>query len=277
MSKVNIEKDSCTILLITHSSYLDICLIFLELFEKYWPDCPYSLIISSFGENIRHEKYRVINNGEHATIIDCITNAAKQLNSNNYLCFLGDAFINDYVNSVQISSLINDLISNHIDYCNLIPKQTNAEEKLISDHIRLISSKDRYNHSFIAFFASAKFIHEEFDSGEINSDFEFESKYLNLINKAEFEPLYYFSNNAIVKTDYFHIVPGIIKGKWNRLSYQKIKMKNPELYLDCRALLPFPVQLVLIARNYVVNHISNDFRRKIKKLFPIVKLFGTDY
>ena len=82
------------IVLPTHSNYCKITENFLELLKKNWKDCPFDVIVSITGEDVRLDGVRSVYNGKNATLIDCLVNASKKYKSNYYISFLGDAFIN---------------------------------------------------------------------------------------------------------------------------------------------------------------------------------------
>ncbi len=87
-------KNDFVIVLPTHSDYIEITKIFLQLLKKNWSDCPFKIIISVTGEKIVVDDAEIVYNGKKASLIDCLVNVSKQYNSKYYISFLGDAFIN---------------------------------------------------------------------------------------------------------------------------------------------------------------------------------------
>ena len=61
----------CTIIIPTHSSYLDVCYNFLEVFHESWKDCRYTIVLSVTGEDICKYDGAYIYNGKHASLTDC--------------------------------------------------------------------------------------------------------------------------------------------------------------------------------------------------------------
>lgn len=254
----------------THSNYVDVCNLFLYLLKKNWNTCDYEIIISITGENIEFNGYTTLYNGENATLPTCILNATERYESDYYLCFLGDVFINDRFDEDIFNKIIHSIRVNNFEYCSLYPMKIYKRERSFNHYCRYINTSDRYNINFVCFYASRKFIKNNF-SKDI-SDLDFELKYLQEGNNR---PNVYFDNKIIVKNNYFNFVLGIDKGKWNRKAYKKIKAKNPEVVLDFRKLTSRTENCVYFFVSHFINHIPSFLRISLKKI--IQKVFGYEF
>ncbi len=201
-------KKKVSIILATHSNYLDICNIFLKLFNINWSDCPFQIIISITGENVKIDGYECVYNGMDATLPDCIKNVCLKRKDDYYICLLGDAFIVEKIDTKNTVAILNELIGSKTEYCNLIPKKI-KKEKI---EFREICKQDIYYHSFVGFFASHEFILNEFTHG--STDLDFEEKYLKIAVETRNNDK--FDRHYILNKNIFHIMPGISKGLWNR-------------------------------------------------------------
>lgn len=219
---MKIDRDEkCIILMPTHSNYIDVVRNFLELKEKNWENCPYEIVISIFGENKTIDGYNCIYNGKDSSLIECIRNARNQYDSEYYMCFLGDAFINKKVNQSIIDNILKAIIENKFRYCSLFYTKNYKKMKSFNNNLRFIHSKDRYSHNFVAYIASANYVDEDICSCQ--TDVDYELKYLG--NKDDF----YYNDHVIVKSNILNIVAGIRKGKWKVIPLQKLKKDNPEV------------------------------------------------
>lgn len=260
--------------LVTHSAYKDVCLDFLELFDKNWSNCPYDFVVSVVGEKINFDKYQTIYHGEKCQLPEAVYNVMKDGQYDYCISFLGDAFINKKIDNETIKKLMTEIKFKEIQYCCLVPRKPfRLKKKIAGQGIRYISSMDAYNMCFVAFIASRDFIEKEF-TGEI-SDLDFESRYLMKNEGKKF----FYKDRVIVTENFFHLVPGIDAGKWNKHAYKKVHRENPEITFNSREVASF-----LISLKSDIIHVSQIFvskrqRRIIKmvltKLFKIK--FMTDY
>lgn len=265
----------CTIILITHSNYLDICENYLELKAKYWSDCKYQTILSYYGEknNLKdfESKYHIntIYN-ETSIITDCIVNVLKTTESDYYICMLGDAFITDFVNQEDVDDLINQIYHNKINYCSLIywkEKIRNRSTTLF----RKIRLCDLYRHTFVSFIATKDYINDEIEG---ISDYDFEIKYLKQASDKRTE----YIDNAVITKDIFHIRPGITKGNWDKRVLRKMEKQNPEISFSKRKCLPIFSQFKIEIRDAIFLKLSIKQRRVLKKI--LIKMgvgFATNY
>jgi hypothetical protein len=140
-------------------------------------------------------------------------------------------------------------------------------------YLKKINIRDRYSFSFVSFAANWKFIDDELK--ENVTDLEFESKYLNLAATTPDTSLY-LDKAVCLKSNIFNIIPGIDKGKWNRLAYLLIKIKNKDINLCKRDKISYRWQLYLLLRKLFVIIAPDKFRQFLKKNVMNSKLFYTD-
>lgn len=253
-------------ILVTHSSYMDVCNIFLKLFEmNIDPSEKKQLVISITGENIEIPGYNCIYNGKQATLPECIYNAARQCESKYYLCFLGDSFVMEKVNRNEIELLLRVMKKANARYVSLIPQRNYCKKKRYNELMRYIGMTDRYSHSFTAFAANYDFIEEEFEHGI--SDLDFELKYLEKVNEYETKNAGYFSRDFCLLENIFHIKSGIRKGKWDRYVAFYMKRKYPQFNYEIRKKNGIGEQIAYTLRIFLSPYVPQKMRMKIKKIF----------
>lgn len=253
----NLNKLDLVIIIPTHSSYIDIVKNFLELFKKNWENCNYLIIISVCGENINMDGFKILYNGKNASLIDCIVNVKNKYPSNYYMCFLGDAFINKKIIQKDVDKLLKTMYDGNIQYCSLLCVKNYKKVKSYNDKLRYINSKDRYSHNFVAFIASHCYI--DTIMAKCKSDLEYELLYLN--NQKNF----YYDFDLIFKKNYFGLMPGITKGKWNRFVLNTLKKNNREINFAYRPTESFFESLYSIIREKIIGYIPLSIRKIIKK------------
>ena len=245
------------IIIPTNSSYIDIVNIFLKLLEKQWKFRKNQIIISITGQDKKIKGYKTIYNGEKASLIECIVNAAKANSHQYYMSFLGDAFITKTLNEKYLNSIMNAIKEKKIDYCSLNYVKRYSKEKRLSKELRIINKKDRYSHNFVAFIASKKYIDDILS--KYKNDLEFEKHYLNETGNE------YYNNHTIVRKNYLNIHPSIIKGKWDKINYRRIKKEYPEIDLGNREQTSYTYSLILHVRRHIIPYIPSAIRKTINK------------
>ncbi len=268
---------TCTIIIPTHSNYLDVCENFISVLRKSWEDCPYQIVVSICGKNCEFTMAETSYNGEKATLLDCVVDAAKAYPSEQYMIFLGDAFMCGRVDTEKVEKLLFDLRENEIAYCALRPIKTLFRKRQVSRMFRQIHIRDRYNHSFICFAASPEFIFSEFSNPAVRTDFDFEVKYLQLVNEAKQN--IYFEKHAILTEDIFHIRPGIEKGMWDRRVLSWLQKNYPSIEYAKRKKLGKRHQIYSDILRVMLPRIPNSLRKLVKqtaKVFVKDGLFYTD-
>lgn len=246
------------IIIPTHSSYIDIVMNFLELLKKYWKDCRYKIIISVCGDYINNDNLTILYNGQNANLIDCLVNARKVYHSNYYICFLGDAFITKKILQKEVDELLEIIYNNNVEYCSLLNVKAYKKEKSFNCKLRYINSKDRYSHNFVSFIASDNYINSIIS--KCKSDLDFELMYLQ--DKQDF----YYNFDLIFKKNYFGIMPGITKGRWNKIILNKLKKDNPDIKFAYRESESYIESFIYLFRNKIISYIPSYIRNKLKKV-----------
>lgn len=215
--------DKIAVVLCTHKAYVDICENFIELFLRNWKDCSYDFWILVIGKTEQLNYENIIFYDEDCSLPTAIYKFMDSYEQYTHcISFLGDAFIVDNINSEEVELIINDIISNKINYCCLIPRVAfRFKEYHCGAYMRYITNDDIYNMCFVAFIANRAFVCNEFNNNI--SDLEFERKYLrsnNDFNKKD---------KAILRKNVFHIYAGIDAGKWNVHVLRKLKRMYPDI------------------------------------------------
>lgn len=258
--------EKCVIVIPTHSSYIDICENFVDLIKNNWSDCPYKIVLSVFGENKKIEGIDTIFNEASASITECLVNVTQKYKAKVYLSFLGDAFIARKVDDSIIQMFINEFLKYEIEYCRLFAQKVRFRRIKVGHTMRKLKSV-RYGMSFVAFAATEDFILKEFGNGE--TDLDFELKYLDIAEKTNGK---IFSNTkTMLAKNYFHIIPGIEKGKWDRFALYRLRKSNPTICFSDREKISLKWELYLILRKIYLKivplQVGLGTKKMLKKIF----------
>lgn len=266
-----VNVNDLKIVIPTHSNYIDICNIFMQLFKRNWPDCPYPIYGAVIGDDKTIPGCQSIYCGSDQTLTDAVFFINKKYPTEFTICFLGDAFITGKVNQADVEKLIKDVYKDRINYCRLVTR-TYEKKHLKKRQYRLITGKDVYCFSFVAFIASHNFIESEFKN---SSDLEFEKKYLE--KSKHLNHNYIYDDSAILVKNVFHIIPGINKGKWDRHVYRRLQKVNPALSIGNRPKLSIYIQARTDIIDFFQFFLPIEYRHYLKKtLAKLGMKFVTD-
>lgn len=246
----------------THSSYLDVCELFIYLLRKNWPDCPYRIVCSIYGEDKKIANVECMYIGTNQIITDCIVEVAKKYESRFYMCFLGDAFISNTVTTAEVDRLINDLDRKSANYCNLTVNYFN-KRILKNTIIYNLDYRENYGHSFVSFIATKKFIMEELHNV---TDYEFEMKYQNSRSKNND----IFNDRYRVSSNIMNIFPTVEKGKWDRFALKKVRKYNPEINIGNRKVTSVIEQGYMLMKIILHEFLPSTITEKIKKFLSSI-------
>lgn len=219
MSNCNINYTDYTIIIPSHGAYKDVCDVFLYLLKKNWPDCPFRIVLAIHTKPAKFDGYTTLFCEDTNSLMGCLAKTIEKYPSPYYFVFLPDALISRPIIKKEIDEFLSQLKQLKPAYCRLMPTRVNTHPKKASNWLRYIHTRDRYVHSFIAFLASKQFLLNEIKS--CPSDLSFEVKYLQLANDKSV--YYHFKDRFVLTKDIFHIVHGIVKGKWDRVALYQLR------------------------------------------------------
>ena len=109
------------ILVVSCDRYSDLWPAFIELFYKFWPNCPYQLYIGSNNTRCDDTRVKSICIGEDKSWTDNVRKMLNEINSDHVLMLLEDFFFEDTVNNKDIRDLLQYAIDNNVDCLRLCP------------------------------------------------------------------------------------------------------------------------------------------------------------
>lgn len=245
------KNPNVVLIILISKKYKDIATIFDELLRKYWNERTYKTIYCT-DEKIDFELNgeQIVFN-EKTSLPSRIRNIVKEENADYAICLLGDAFIVDFIDNRQIDSLINRILIDRVDYCNLIVRKKDRKE-----YYHKISNNESYPFSFICYIASKNFIMNEYDNDV--SDLDLENKFNCVENKK-------YKFVRMTRT----IIPighGIIKGKWVRQVYKKTKKISINARNNSREVLGLKDSIRILLADYAIIHLGKNNINRIHQI-----------
>lgn len=109
-----------TLLLVSYDGYGDMWPAFFECKNKFWPDCPYPLVLSNNIKPFDAPNVRVINCGKNAQWSTRTRMALESVSSKYVMFLLEDLFISDKVHTSDIQEALQLMERDNLDYYKLM-------------------------------------------------------------------------------------------------------------------------------------------------------------
>lgn len=251
----------------TPDSYSDVLEVFLACFHKYWQDCPYDLIISTNRKS--YEGAVVYNNySDNDGWMDRAIPVLSEVDYDYILLMCDDCIILDTIDTLQVETLLNDIIQYDIDFCGLSNhisgKKCNHKSNLV-----YVKKNKAYAKNMQTGIFKKDYLMKILGDGSMNP-WEIERMWLREATQAKSE---YFDNIASCNIDILHCKNGVLKGKWYGSTVNSLK-KIGILVGDSREIIGPKEEFSLVVFSALGKIIPSNMRRFAKKA---LKLFGFSF
>lgn len=260
-----------TFIMPTHKTYLDVAELSEQLYLKYWPDCPFKIILSTNSTDRQFSLFKVFENADNDEYIRRIYNAANTFDSDFYLIIGEDNFITYEINEEVIYSTLDYLKNNGVNYCRLIPPEK-RKNGLVFTPIR---KNKPYGITGAGFICTKEYINNEMKEN-ING-WQFENEMLK--RTLAFSSNEYFEDCVAASQDVLSTVHGIRHGMWIPSSYKLLKRLNPEFNFDVRPMAKENLSYYIREKaGNLYKLVSTRDRYRIKKVLKLLGVsFATDF
>lgn len=253
--------DDIAVLVVSCDKYSDLWPSFFTLFRRFWPDCPFKVYLLTNNGDFVFPGVSIIKVGNDISWSDNIKAGIRQLREKYVLMFLDDFFILKSVNTNAIRLICNEFVRIEGSYLRLNP--TVKADMKYNQYFGIVSKGTIYRTSTILSLWNKDSLYDLLRSGESAWDFEISGS----VRSDAYSGFY------ATLEDCFSVINGVIKGKWERNAYRKIKSFCPDARLECRRVMTFFEEILFmlkITRSNVLQFLPSRFRRKIKDFL----LFG---
>lgn len=263
--------DRLIIIMPTHKSYLDVAALSEQLYLKFWPKCPFKIILSTNSTDCHFSLFKCFENAESDEYIRRIYNAANSFDSEFYMIIGEDNFVTYEIDEKLIYYTLDYMKHNNINYCRFIPPEEKKPDLIFTP----IRRNKPYGITGAGFICTKEYINKEMKEN-ING-WAFENEMLK--ETLSFTNHDYFSDYVAASQDILNTVHGIRHGMWIPSSYKLLKRLNPEFDFDVRPVAKEDFK-------YYIREKSGDLykvlptktRYRIKKLLKKIGFrFATDF
>lgn len=113
-------KERLTILLVSYDGYSDLWPTFFACKEKFWPNCPYPIVLANNEKGMDVSGLRVINCGKDAQWSTRTRRALESIDTKYIMFLLEDLFISDVVKTENIENALDLMDEDGINYYKMM-------------------------------------------------------------------------------------------------------------------------------------------------------------
>ncbi len=115
------ENQNCSIVVSSFDAYQDVWKPFFTFFFKYWPDCPFPVYLISNYLDYQDDRVKTLKVGEDKNWTSNIKIALENIESDYFIFFIEDYFLNKRVDTKRIEKLLEIAQSEDVAYLRLYP------------------------------------------------------------------------------------------------------------------------------------------------------------
>ena len=227
------NRNDLTILIVSCDGYSDLWDPAMKLFDIYWANCDFPVVLGSNYVSFYHPKIKSILVGEDKSWSDSVYKMLLQIESSHVIVMLEDFFLTDFTQNSKIESLFKWSVENNIDCCRLIKNSFDEGKKIgETDGISLFEIKKFTPYRICT---QAAIWNKQYLMALLNPKYSawyFEGANSMLVNYTQSKIV------SVEKTvlNYKHAVE---RGKWIAQGIDNLKKNNIEFDFDNRGYFEF--------------------------------------
>ena len=210
-------------LIAPYDPYKDVFDIFIKQFHKYWPDCPYPLVVSNMYFQFSAPNTIVINCGDMKYPGDRNRKGREAVEADYYLFLEEDRIIMDKVNTSDIESIINFMDKENVDrfrYCASKSKKRDSDIFDGYEHFFHVRSQEPYGISGSNLIVSKKWLdNHDRESETVSDPYKAEAE---IVRKTSISNDLWVDNFATDNRNVLNLLHCVDKQKWILSSRNKL-------------------------------------------------------
>lgn len=226
------QSNEVSILIVSCDRYKDLWPPFFKCFFKYWPDCPYPVLLASNYSKFENEKVTNISFGEDSDYSTNMINILKHVNTPWFILWFEDAFISAKINTNQIQQLVEEAQNNHVGYLKLTVDTPLIFTKDKSAVMGPIPKGVKYRGAVGMALYQTQVFQKLLVPGESAWQLDKSPR------SNSFSEPFYALTSKMKSNPPIEIINSVIKGKWAYNAPQFLKKENLEIYLPNREIQP---------------------------------------
>jgi hypothetical protein len=215
---------STALIVLTCDNYSDLWPMFISLSEKYWPDCPYDKYFITNNKSVPESSFNSIKIGQDESWSDGLLKAIDELKSKyDYLLItLEDSPIIEYVDQDKLNLITNAFFTAKGNFLSLFTQQDMGKPtRKYNEFFGIIDKGSLYRPTCVYSLWKISVLEDLLVREENAWDFE---RY-GSVRSDKYDDFF------MVYKNFFKMSNTVIKGKWLRSEYKRIKKLgyNPDI------------------------------------------------
>lgn len=235
----------CTVLVTSCDAYRDVEGPFLHLFRKYWPDCPFELVVN--GETSAVEGFdRAIFSGRGKTWSQMLVEALDQIATPYVIMLMNDYYLESAVDTALLLRRLDEAKEKDALNYRLCPNPPRA----VKNTAYAISCKAGiWNRAFLRDLAA-----------RTKSAWEFERYGSYMFDESDPRPLLVTARQEFPFLDVVH------KGYWEPWGVELLKREGIDYDFSVRGTPPLSVRMKEAVKRFIFN-LNPDLVTRIQNIF----------
>jgi hypothetical protein len=207
---------STALIVLTCDNYSDLWPMFIEFSEKYWPDCPYDKYFITNNKEIPESSFNSIKIGKDDSWSDGLLRAIVELKPKyDYLLItLEDSPLIDYVDQNKLNVITDAFLSAKGNFLSLFTQHNMGKPtRKFNEYFGIIDKGSLYRPTCVYSLWKISVLEDLLIREENAWDFE---RY-GSVRSDKYDDFFMVYNNFFIMSN------TVIKGKWLRSEYKKIK------------------------------------------------------
>lgn len=248
----------------TFDGYSDLWDSFFTAFDKFFPDCPYNVYMTTNHKSYQRDNLKIIKTGQETTWMNRIKASIYQVDSEYILFMLEDYLIGKKVDTKEIEEIIDFMDNNAINYYRLqdIPRSQSNYKNI--NYLGKINSKQKYGINTICSIWKKEFLIEIINHANgVESAWDFEVYLCNRFNSLNKK---YIPNCCVDKRDILAIKNGVYRGVWFKDTVKYFKKCGLDIDTKDRKIMSTMTQFKFNVKTYISNNMTIRQKDIIKSI-----------
>lgn len=248
------------IVVISCDKYSDLHKPFFNLFQRFWPDCPFKTYLISNTKGFDLPGLTNILVGKDISWSDNLINALNKIEEEFVFLWVDDLFLIEQVDTSKVTDIFAWAVESGANYVCLkaLPRPDKKFNDLVV--VGIVSPGSLYRASSVLSLWNKKTLLELLKPSESAWKFEIEGS----VRSDKYDRFYATRKMAI------KVINGVIKGKWQGSAIRKLNSLGASPDLLARQKMSLVEEIVFLSkrlRSSLLRIFPNNFRRQIRKIF----------
>lgn len=165
-------KDQCSVIVSSWDGFADCWPFFVHGLKKYWPDCPWRVLLMTTGSLPQFEGIETVNLQEDRGWASNLKRTLEHVSTPYVLYLQEDYWIEKPVNTAALANVLAEMRKQNAGYARIVPVPPPDQKAEAETGLGACSAANRYRVSLQAAFWKKNFLEKLLFDGENGLDFE---------------------------------------------------------------------------------------------------------